>query len=481
MTRRAALVVVGDALLDRDVLGTVERLAPDVPVPVVDQERVSSRPGGAGLAAALAASDRRPVTLVTALGPDAAGAELRALLAERGVDVVDLGLDAATPEKLRIGVAGRPLVRLDRGGEASVVGEPDAAARAAIGWAAGVLVSDYGRGVAASPGVREALAAASGPIVWDPHPKGPEPVPGAALVTPNLAEASGMAPGDGAQRGHGAPQPLDGEAPPRGGSLDGGPLARAARLAHSLARHWGAGAVCITCGSRGALLAAPGRPPLAVPAAPTSGGDPCGAGDRFASHAACALADGASLTDAVLQAVAAASRFVAAGGAAALGAPLDAEAPAHEPDPVDLADRVRAAGGTVVATGGCFDLLHPGHIRTLEAARALGDCLVVCLNSDASVARLKGAGRPVLGVEDRAAVLRALRCVDGVFVFDEDTPAAALERLRPHVWAKGADYAELELPETAVLSRWGGEVVLLPFVDGKSTTRIIEEATLRAV
>jgi D-beta-D-heptose 7-phosphate kinase/D-beta-D-heptose 1-phosphate adenosyltransferase len=355
-------------------------------------------------------------------------------------------------------------VRLDRGGEASAVGEPDAAARAAIGWAAGVLVSDYGRGVAASPGVREALAAAGGPIVWDPHPKGPEPVPGVALVTPNLAEARAMAPGDGAQRPH-----------------DGAPLADAARLAHSLAAHWGAGAVCVTCGPRGAALAAPGRPPLAVPAAPATGGDPCGAGDRFASHAARALADGASLTDAVLEAVAAASRFVAAGGAAALGAPLETGPPGREADPVDLADRVRAAGGTVVATGGCFDLLHPGHIRTLEAARALGDCLVVCLNSDASVARLKGAGRPVLGVEDRAAVLRALRCVDGVFVFDEDTPAAALERLRPDVWAKGADYAELELPEAAALSRWGGEVVLLPFVDGKSTTRIIEEATLRAV
>ncbi|MEN3281589.1 MAG: D-beta-D-heptose 7-phosphate kinase / D-beta-D-heptose 1-phosphate adenosyltransferase, partial [Solirubrobacteraceae bacterium] len=230
MSRRSAVVVVGDALLDRDVLGTVERLSPDAPVPVVDQERVSSRPGGAGLAAALAASDRQPVTLVTALGPDAAGAELCALLAAHGVEVVDLGLDGATPEKLRIGVPGRPLVRLDRGSEASAVGEPDAAARAAMGWAAGVLVSDYGRGVAASAGVREALAAAGGPIVWDPHPRGPEPVAGVALVTPNLAEARGMGLGDGAQRSPGG-------------------------LAHALAAHWSAGAVCVTCGPRGAVLA----------------------------------------------------------------------------------------------------------------------------------------------------------------------------------------------------------------------------------
>jgi rfaE bifunctional protein nucleotidyltransferase chain/domain len=146
-----------------------------------------------------------------------------------------------------------------------------------------------------------------------------------------------------------------------------------------------------------------------------------------------------------------------------------------------LAAAVRAGGGTVVATGGCFDLLHPGHIRTLEAARALGDCLIVAINSDASVRRLKGPGRPVVNEDDRAAVLRALRCVDAVLVFDEDTPSEALERLRPHVWAKGGDYLGRELPEATVLERWGGQAVVLPFVDGKSSTRLIEEASLRAV
>ncbi|MEA2287127.1 MAG: D-beta-D-heptose 7-phosphate kinase / D-beta-D-heptose 1-phosphate adenosyltransferase, partial [Solirubrobacteraceae bacterium] len=150
-------------------------------------------------------------------------------------------------------------------------------------------------------------------------------------------------------------------------------------------------------------------------------------------------------------------------------------------DAVAVAEAVRAAGGTVVATGGCFDLLHPGHIATLQAARSLGDCLIVCMNSDASVRRLKGPGRPVVGAQDRAAVLRALRCVDGVIVFDEDTPEQALDRLRPHVWAKGGDYAGRDLPEAAVLRRWGGQPVVLPFVDGKSSTRLIEEASLRAV
>jgi rfaE bifunctional protein nucleotidyltransferase chain/domain/rfaE bifunctional protein kinase chain/domain len=453
------LVVVGDALLDRDVVGAVERLSPDAPVPVVDEDHVRSRPGGAGLAAVLAAGDGRPVTLVTAVGRDAAGAELRALLEDRGVEVVDLGLDGTTPEKVRIGAAGRPLVRLDRGG-GSAVGEPDASARAAIGWAGAVLVSDYGRGVAASPGVREALSTGRGPLVWDPHPRGPAPVPGAALATPNLAEAVAAA--------------LE----PHGRELW---LAAAAGAARTLATRWQARAVCVTCGVRGAILAEGDGPPLAVPTEAARGGDPCGAGDRFASRAAGALGDGATLVEAVLAAVMTASHFVAAGGATAIAAARDEWTQPATGEAIALAEAVRAGGGTVVATGGCFDLLHPGHVHTLEAARALGDCLVVCLNSDASVARLKGPGRPVLGVADRAAVLRALRCVDAVVTFDEDTPVAAIERVRPDLWAKGADYAERELPEAEVLSRWGGEVVLLPFVDGHSSTRIIEDVSLRAV
>jgi rfaE bifunctional protein nucleotidyltransferase chain/domain len=143
--------------------------------------------------------------------------------------------------------------------------------------------------------------------------------------------------------------------------------------------------------------------------------------------------------------------------------------------------RVRAQGGTVVATGGCFDLLHPGHVRTLQSARALGDCLVVCLNSDASVRRLKGPRRPVVEQADRAAVLLALGCVDAVEVFDEDTPVAVLERLRPDLWVKGGDYAAGELPEAAALARWNGRAVILPFLEGRSTTRLIEEAALHAV
>ena len=131
-------------------------------------------------------------------------------------------------------------------------------------------------------------------------------------------------------------------------------------------------------------------------------------------------------------------------------------------------------------TGGFFVLLHPGHVRTPQRARALGDCLVVCLNSDRSVRRLKGSDRPLVAQEDRAAVLRALAAVDAVVVFDEDTPEAVLARFRPDVFAKGGDYALDELPEGRLLARWGGEVVLLPYVQGRSTTRLLEEVLVRA-
>jgi rfaE bifunctional protein nucleotidyltransferase chain/domain len=139
-------------------------------------------------------------------------------------------------------------------------------------------------------------------------------------------------------------------------------------------------------------------------------------------------------------------------------------------------ERARPASGTLVATGGCFDLLHAGHVRMLEQARALGDRLVVCLNSDASVARLKGPDRPLVGERDRADVLAALACVDEVVIFEEDEPSQVLRRLRPDIWVKGGDYALGDLPEAATLAEWGGQAVLVPYVSGHSTTALIGKA-----
>jgi D-beta-D-heptose 7-phosphate kinase / D-beta-D-heptose 1-phosphate adenosyltransferase len=457
------IAVVGDALLDRDLDGRAERLAPDAPVPVVDAIEAHPRPGGAGLAAALAAGGRHPVALVCALGADAAGEELRALLAAAGVRVVDLGLHGATPEKVRVRAHGRALVRLDHGGRASGCGPLTPEAAAVLRDADAVLVADYGRGVAAEPTVRAALEArpAEAPLVWDPHPNGPDPVPGATLVTPNAGEAARLA---------GAAEYA---------ALT--PLAAAEAHARVLAERWRAVEVCVTLGAGGALLVGGAGIAMAIPAPHVAAGDPCGAGDCFAATAAQRMADGALPSEAVRAAVAAASAFVAAGGAS--GAAAHGFAPPSAPEGEDaraLAARVRRAGGTVVATGGCFDLLHAGHVRMLGQARALGDCLIVCVNADASVRRLKGPDRPVVEQADRMAVLAGLGCVDAVVAFEEDDPREILRELRPHVWAKGGDYAVGDLPEAAALAEWGGQAVIVPYVAGKSTTRLIHRVGFKA-
>ncbi|MFH8802039.1 D-glycero-beta-D-manno-heptose 1-phosphate adenylyltransferase [Streptomyces sp. NPDC017936] len=459
MSAPAPLLVVGDALLDHDLCGRAERLAPDAPVPVVSEARRVSRPGGAALAATLAAADGRPVTLVTALGDDEASACLAGLLADR-VRLVRLPLTGALSSKTRVLAEGTPLLRLDEGeGRAR---EATDEARRAVAEAGAVLVADYGRGAAeVLRGVLEP-AAARVPVVWDPHPRGETPVPGVRLVTPSASEARTFAGGE----------------PPG----DAGPLQTAAHDADTLVRAWRAASVAVTLGGRGALLSH-GDTPLLVPSPVTAEGDACGAGDRFAAAAAGLLADGELTETAVRGAVHAATRYVAEGGVRALAAD-PAAAPAALPpadgdptrDALRTAARVRAAGGTVVAAGGCFDLLHAGHVALLQAARRTGDCLVVCVNSDASVRRRKGAGRPLVPVADRLRVLRALECVDAVAVFDEDTPERLLSVLRPHIWAKGGDYALERLPEAPLVESWGGQVVLFPYLDGRSTTGIAEKA-----
>lgn len=464
-----ALLVVGDALLDVDQEGTADRLCPDAPVPVVAAGRRRLRPGGAGLAALLAARDGADVTLLTALGDDDPGRRLRDLLADDGIHVIDLGRDGETVQKTRVLAAGRPVIRLDQGSP----GAPhDLGDRADRGLDApdAVLVADYGLGVAGAPGVRRLLARLrdrTTPVVWDPHPRGAAPIAGCAVLTPNRSEAIAAASDDRAQ--------------PTGSALDA-----ACRAGAALADRWRADHVCVTLGEQGAVLLAPGATPQVVGPPRAFDGDPCGAGDRFASRLALALGDGRTADVAVRTAVAAAARFVAAGGARAVGdAPpvTERRGPTavltRESEALELAARARDAGRTVVATGGCFDLLHAGHVESLRAARALGDLLVVCLNSDASVRRLKGPQRPIVPVEDRAAVLSALGCVDAVAVFEDDTPVPLLERLRPDVFVKGGDYRVEELPETPVLARWGGRVVTVPLVAGRSTTAILQEVQHR--
>jgi len=472
----ARLVIVGDTLLDRDVTGEVTRLCPDAPAPVLDERRAVERPGGAGLAALLARRHGLDVTLVTALADDPGGIRMAGLLRAAGVRVLALALAGSTPEKIRLRSGDRTLLRLDRGGGGAVADGPPEAALSALDAAAVVLVSDYGRGVPRRPALREALAGTRVPVVWDPHPHGPAPVANVRLATPNESEVRELTPGGGDR------------------------LAVAARGAAELRRRWRAAAVAVTMADHGALLCHAGPAPLVVPVPARVDGDGCGAGDSFAVAAAAAIADGAPVAEAVRSAVAAASSYVAAGGVRtlgggpaepvgvpvrAVGAPVGAPVRAVGAPVGDgmgaaagVVARVRARGGRIVATGGCFDLLHAGHVATLQAARGLGDCLVVCLNSDAGVARLKGGDRPVNPQADRYRVLAALGCVDAVVVFDEPTPHAVLSRLRPDVWVKGGDYGggERELPEAELVRRWDGQAVLVPYLPGRSTTALVSAA-----
>ncbi|GAA4661938.1 MULTISPECIES: D-glycero-beta-D-manno-heptose 1-phosphate adenylyltransferase [Amycolatopsis] len=446
------LVVVGDALLDIDVEGTSERLCPEAPVPVVDVGREWQRPGGAGLAALLAARSAAEVVLITAIGADESGARLASLL-EGEVELCTQPLDGETPCKTRIRAAQQSVARLDRGGGRASRRALDDRTVSVLRGAGAVLVADYGRGVADHPQIRELLAEAATrvPVVWDPHPRGGAPVPGARLVTPNDSEAVKFS----------------------GADADPDELAKALR------DKWNAHAVAVTLGSKGAVLASgdgvrrvpiPNSAKVAASLRP----DTCGAGDRFASAATAALFEGAPLADAVATAVESAARFVAAGAATAVSQPVDETEPEPVSDALEFAERVRRRGGRLVATGGCFDLLHPGHVSLLRHARSLGDALIVCVNSDASVRRLKGPTRPVVPAADRVRVLAALESVDAVAVFEESSPAALLEKIRPDVWVKGGDYAGTELPEAEVVRAHGGEIVLVPFVDGYSTTRLLE-------
>ncbi|MCV7421270.1 D-glycero-beta-D-manno-heptose 1-phosphate adenylyltransferase [Mycobacterium yunnanensis] len=449
-------------MLDVDLEGSATRLSPEAPVPVVDAQRCWHRPGGAGLAAMLAARHDRDVVLVTGIADDDRGARIRELLAAGGVRVLSLPMRGSTVTKTRIRAAGQSLLRVDHGdARYQTQPLPDEVPEALM-TARSLCVADYGGGLTALATMREALtrAATTAPMVWDPHPRGRPPIPGCVLVTPNEAEAKQLCPD---------------------GSLD------------ALRRQWHAEAVCVTMGARGARLFVGDAPRrhVEVPVVDRLAAarvDACGAGDRFAVAAAVALAEGAGPHEAVVMAVTAAARFVAAGGAAgvsttaSLGHDGDALTPSRQAgaetslDAAEQVRRWRADGRTVVATGGCFDLLHTGHVNLLRHARQLGDALLVLVNSDESVRALKGPNRPIMPAADRARVVAALGCVDAVFVFDDATPERLLDDLRPDVWVKGGDYAIEDLPEAQVVRLHGGDVITVPIVAGYSTSQLIATA-----
>lgn len=449
------IAVVGDLLLDRDLSGQATRLSPDAPVPVVDVQDDSYRAGGAGLVARMLAGDGHQVVLVSVLGDDAAAHRLRGALA--GLELACGPSGAPTPVKSRVRANGQGVVRFDEGCALPPVPQATSTMLGAIAGADAVVVADYGRRVVENPRIRAALQAKAEthPVVWDPHPAGARPVPGCSAITPNHSEALKFA-----------------------GALGTEPAQEPSAAAAALHTEWGC-PVVVTLGEHGALLQHQDGQPVRLPAPQVGAHDPCGAGDRFASALAVALAEGQELPEAVATAVDAAAGFLGSGGVAELGElpaataqPMDVGTVAGEPDPWRVIEQVRGAEGTVVATGGCFDLLHAGHTRTLQQARAMGDCLIVLLNSDESVRRLKGSTRPIIAGDDRAELLLALDCVDAVVIFDEDTPHAVLEQIRPDIWVKGGDYDAQTLPETPLIESWGGRSVTVPYRVARSTTSL---------
>lgn len=471
------VVVLGDAVLDEWLTGPSSRLSREAPVPVVDVEDTRSDPGGAAHVAVCLAALGARVRLVSAVGDDADGERLRTLLAEAGVDVSGLvrepGMRTAT--KRRVAVADGTLVaRFDttdtgpshRGAllaaaESHLARRPDA-----------VLVCDHGHGSAAA--LREQLAAGRddlGLVVVDAHDLAPWAPLRPDLATPNLGEAERLL------------GPLRTARDDEGGGRD--VVDALERAAADLRRGTGAGTVVVTLDRHGSVLVpAPGEGPVhrtwAEPGAELAA---CGAGDVFTATLTLARSVGLAERIAVELAQVAADVVVHRDSTApCTTADLVAALSRVSPTVLDhdelarIATQVRERGGRLVFTNGCFDVLHAGHVASLNQAKRLGDVLVVALNDDASVARLKGPGRPVNSVADRAAVVGALSCVDHVTSFGDDTPTTLLRRLRPDIYAKGGDYTAETLPETEVVRSWGGDVHLLDYVADHSTTAILERA-----
>lgn len=477
------VVVVGDAILDRWWMGGSRRLSREAPVPIVEVESQVDAPGGAANAAMNLAALGARARLVTAVGTDVAGEGMTRLLAAGGVDVRGVVSDATAPTvtKTRIVADEQVLVRADLethvdGGQPAeeLAGRLATELVAALRVADALVVSDYGSGLL-QQAVSFALEHSSRPpvVVLDAHDvaawrwlHADVAVPNAQEAAELLGEPAGAGPGSGFG---GADRRLAAEA-----------------SADLLLERSGADAVIVTLDRDGALLLRAGEAPVSTRARPVAERYASGAGDTFTATLAAALAVGADLDAAMRLAQHGADVATRSLGtsvctadelSALLGAPTSPVLAA-----TDLASAIRRdreQGRRIVFTNGCFDVLHLGHTSYLRQASELGDRLVVGVNSDASVRRLKGPERPMNGEDDRAAVLAELECVDYVTVFDDDTPIRLLEELRPDVYVKGGDYSPEMLEETPVVEGFGGEVRIVGYVPAHSTTELVER--IRAV
>lgn len=454
-------VVVGDVMLDSWLHGSAKRLAQEAPVPVMSLEATEDAPGGAANTAANLVALGARVRLVAAVGDDECGDKLVAALRLLGVDGDLVTVPGRrTAHKRRLVTSGQLTARYD---EEDLAPLPGTAERQlldrladAMAGADVVIACDYGGGVC-TPAVRRALAAAP-LLVVDAHGLAPWRECAPAAVLPNYTEVVRLLGGDDVK-----------DRP-----------SYVAACASRLLELTGAGIVVTTLDGDGTVLHRQGRPPYRTYAQPAPQHMATGAGDTFTAAFALWLAGGATPEEAAEAGQAAASVVVRRPGTAVCTRYELLRALRRHPGTVQPAERLaqlldehRRRGERVVFTNGCFDVLHRGHVTYLEEAGRLGDVLVVAVNSDAGVARLKGPGRPVIPCEDRMSVLAALHYVDYVTEFDEDTPERLLRMIRPELYVKGGDYAPDMLAETPLVRSLGGEVRVLSYVPDRSTTAII--------
>ncbi|MFZ3205730.1 MAG: bifunctional D-glycero-beta-D-manno-heptose-7-phosphate kinase/D-glycero-beta-D-manno-heptose 1-phosphate adenylyltransferase HldE [Pseudomonas sp.] len=460
---QAPVLVVGDVMLDRYWHGGTSRISPEAPVPVVKVEQIEDRPGGAANVALNIAALGAPALLVGVTGDDEAAASLSDRLQAVGVKThFQRIVGQPTIVKLRVMSRHQQLLRMDFEQPFNT----DAAALAVEVEAllAGVKVlvlSDYGKGALKNHQVLIQAALAKGiAVLADPKGKDFSIYRGVSLITPNLNEFETIV-------GH---------------CVDEAELvAKGARMMRELAL----GALLITRGEHGMTLLRPDHAALHLPARAREVFDVTGAGDTVISTLAASLAAGEELPQAVALANLAAGIVVGKLGTAAISAPelrraIQREAGSERgvlsPDQLLLAiEDARAHGEKIVFTNGCFDILHAGHVAYLEQARAQGDRLVLAVNDDASVSRLKGPGRPINSVDRRMAVLAGLGAVDWVVSFSEDTPENLLREVKPDVLVKGGDYGIDQVVGADIVSAYGGEVRVLGLVANSSTTAIVEK------
>ncbi|MDJ0701372.1 MAG: bifunctional D-glycero-beta-D-manno-heptose-7-phosphate kinase/D-glycero-beta-D-manno-heptose 1-phosphate adenylyltransferase HldE [Woeseiaceae bacterium] len=459
---KTRVVIAGDVMLDQYLFGATSRISPEAPVPVVHIRRSDDRPGGAANVAVNLASLGASTSLVGVVGDDAPADTLLNILSERGIDCrFERISDRPTITKTRVQSRGQQLIRLDQENAAELPGDSMLKALGdSLDGAGAVVLSDYGKGALTDVTAMISMCREKGVAsLVDPKGTNFHKYAGATLLTPNQSEFEAVA------------GPCN---------SDEALIEKAGQMVDDLELD----ALLVTRSEKGMLLLEAGAEPLLLSTQAREVYDVTGAGDTVIATLAGSLAAGERLASAAALANLAAGLVVRKIGVATV-TPSEMRVALHQRGqggrglasaaelPAMVAE-ARERGEKVVMTNGCFDVLHAGHVAYLEEAKSLGDRLIVAVNDDDSVRRLKGESRPINALEDRMLVLAGLAAVDWVVPFSEDTPARVIGNVLPDVLVKGGDYRADEIVGAREVLENGGEVRVLSFRDGHSSTRIID-------